>query len=951
MRRRVRYTCGVNFSSAARSPSAQARRSRVVSDLCPTVTLDGSIIARPEIGYLRNAIAGMSTRLYDGRHFSRVRMISDRLRQIEDLYHSAREQGTSVLADVDPELRREVERLLAQDSESDGKLLDQCAADILSGMHLERVEAGSQLGPYKIRSLLGEGGMGQVFRATDTRLVRSVAIKVLKERSGRFEKESRAIAALNHPNICTLHDVGPNYLVMELIEGETLAARMKRGKVTVEQALQLGTQIADALAAAHAQGIVHRDLKPANVMLTRSGVKEVDFGLAKSTADPSQTIQGIVMGTPAYMAPEQFGSAGADARTDIYALGLILREMLAAGREDLPEGTPPSLVRVLKRCLEKDPDERWQSARDLKWELESAAATVDPTPPRSRHTTLFLSVGLLSLLVVALAYLYFGRQFPQPSLARASITLPEKSRPVFLAVSPDCRFIALVLVIDGRQQLGLRPLDSLEITPLPGTDGAINPFWSPDSRFIAFFADAKLKKIERAGGPVQTLCDALAVVGGTWNRNGDILLGALWKVQRVSQAGGSPTPLPGHTDVTELYPVFLPDGRHYIATRNNLKDPAQRGLFLGSIDGPESRQIVPDVSRAEIVDPPGASDRGAVLFTRSGNLMALPFDLKRLQAVGDPAPVAQGIAAINGYPLFAASAIGTLAYVSGQPGTWQFVWRDREGRALGSYPNAGGVAVISPDGKKLAFDYADETYVMELARGVSTRLTFGPENTNPAWSPDGRYIAYDKVNVGLYRKLASGAGEEELLVPAKNLAVPKSWSPDGKFLVYAQINPGTGADLMAIPVNGDRKPFPVVQPNATEDQGQFSPDGHWLAYTSNESGQAEVYVIPFPPTPGAKWLVSRGGGVQPRWRRDGKELFYISADSRMMSVQVSTHPTFQAGTPHSLFQSDIVDTGIRTGPMSWDVEPDGKRFLIISPNSPETSSLTVVLNWRQAPAR
>jgi Tol biopolymer transport system component len=259
--------------------------------------------------------------------------------------------------------------------------------------------------------------------------------------------------------------------------------------------------------------------------------------------------------------------------------------------------------------------------------------------------------------------------------------------------------------------------------------------------------------------------------------------------------------------------------------------------------------------------------------------------------------------------------------------------------------------MISPDGKKLAFDYASETYVMELAHGVATRLTFGPENTNPAWSPDGRTIAYDKVGVGLFRKSASGEGKEELLVPAKNLAVPKSWSPDGTTLVYTQINPSTGADLMAVPVNGDRKPFPVVQTPATEDQGQFSPDGHWLAYTSNESGQAEVYAIPFPPSPGTKWLVSRGGGAQPRWRRDGKELFYISADSQMMAVEVATRPTFQSGTPHPLFQSDIVDTGIRTGPLSWDVAPDGKRFLIVTPNSSEASPVNIVLNWRFEPEK
>jgi len=879
-------------------------------------------------------------------------MSSDRLRQIEDLYHLARENGSAVLTGADPSLRREVEKLLAQDSESGGKLLDQCAADLLAGMRVSQVEAGSLLGPYKIEALLGEGGMGQVFRATDTRLDRSVAIKVLKEWSGRFERESRAIAALNHPNICTLHDVGPNYLVMELIEGETLAARLKRGALSIEQALQFGAHIAEALAAAHAKGIIHRDLKPANVMLTRSGVKVLDFGLAKSAADPALSVDGVLMGTPAYMAPEQFEGKAIDARTDIYAFGLILREMLAGKRDHMPESAPPALVRSVNRCLQPDPDERWQSARDLKWELESIAAAPPPVSPRPRRIPNVMALALILLLASALAYVYL-RKSPQPQPpARVSILLPEKSRVLSMAISPDGRDLALVLVKEGRQQIWIRALDSLDLKPLDGTDGATNPFWSPDSRSIAFFADARLRKIDRSGGPVQTLCDALAVVGGAWNRNGDILLGALSKVQRVSAAGWPASYLPGHIDATETYPVFLPDGRHYLATRNSPEDPKQRGIYLDSIDGPDARRILPDISPAKIVDPPSGSDIGAVLFTRSSTLIAVPFDMKRMEAAGDPSPVASGIAANLSDPLFAASRSGVLAYVTGQQGDRQFVWRDRKGATLGAFPGAWGVAMISPDGKSLAFDRLSNTWVMQLARGVPNRLTFGTiESHNPIWSPDGRYVAFARVGVGISRKLATGAGPEELLVASKLLAVPKSWSPDGNFIVYAQISPETGADLMAIPVNGDSKPFPIVQTKATEDQGQFSPDGHWLAYTSNESGQAEIYVIPFPPSTGAKWLVSRGGGVQPRWRRDGKELFYISSDSKMMSVEVKTKTAFQAGIPHALFQSDIVDTGIRTGPMSWDIAPDGNRFLIISPNLPETSAVTVALNWRAEAAR
>jgi Tol biopolymer transport system component len=388
----------------------------------------------------------------------------------------------------------------------------------------------------------------------------------------------------------------------------------------------------------------------------------------------------------------------------------------------------------------------------------------------------------------------------------------------------------------------------------------------------------------------------------------------------------------------------LPDGEHYLATHAD-------GIWLGSVHESDFRRIVPDASNAEFISPSPGDQVGAVLFRRGNELMALPFDTKRLQVLGDAFPAGHDIAGDGSYHLLSASSAGVLAYVSGHRGGWQYVWRDRQGKRLGAFPDAGGVAMISPDGKRLACERAGETWVLDFASGVATQLTFGtPGNMNPIWSADGRYIAYNKVDVGMYRKLATGAGPEELLVAARGLAIPKSWSPDGKFIVYAQVNPGAGADLMGIAVDGDRQPFPVVQTNATEDQGQFSPDGHWLAYTSNESGQGEIYVIPFPPSPnGGKWLVSRGGGVQPRWQRDGKELFYISADSKMTAVPVSTKPVFQAGTPQTLFDSEIVDTGIRTGPLSWDLAPDGKRFLIITPSSTDTSSLTVALNWRNRP--
>jgi Tol biopolymer transport system component len=505
----------------------------------------------------------------------------------------------------------------------------------------------------------------------------------------------------------------------------------------------------------------------------------------------------------------------------------------------------------------------------------------------------------------------------------------------------------MVLVREGKQQIWLRALDALEPSALAGTDGATDPFWSPDSRYLAFFADARLKKIDRAGGPVQTICDALAARGGTWNRSGDILMGGVSRVQRVPAAGGAVSDLPKQAAITEVYPVFFPDGKHFLATRNGIAGSPQDGVWLSSIDGAETpRRILPDVSNSAIVDPPPGSQVGQVLFVRAGRLMALPFDMKRLDAAGDSFPQAQQVVESSSpHWLASASSQGVLAYVSGERGAPQYVWRDRQGNTLGVAGEAGGAVAISPDGKRLAGDRAGDTWVLEFGWEAVTRLTFGKASSNPIWSPDGRYVAYSK-GAGLYRKPANGAGAEEALLRTKALTFPKSWSPDGRFILYAQINPGTGSDLLAIPVEPDAKPFAVAETAANEDQGQFSPDGHWVAYTSNESGLSEIYVIPFPPSSvGGKWLLSRGGGVQPRWRRNGKELFYISPDSKMMAVDVNTQPVFQAGTPHALFQTEMVDTGIRTGPVSWDLAPDGNRFLIISVSSTD-AALSVALNWR-----
>jgi eukaryotic-like serine/threonine-protein kinase len=864
----------------------------------------------------------------------------ERWQKIERLFSEIEErpaERAALLAAADPAVRAEVERMVAA-SEGASPLDDPPPS-------MEANDGGpapSMAGPYRIEEPLGQGGMGRVFRATDTRLQRSVAIKIPAERfSERFEREARAIAALNHPHICTLHDAGPAYLVMELLEGETLAARLARGKLSLEQTVEYGTQMASALGAAHARGIVHRDLKPANIMLTKAGVKLLDFGLSKSFEDVHATADWERMGTPLYMAPEQFEEGRADTRTDIYALGLILYEMATGSRPSVKAGVglPPALDRLVKRCLEADPDDRWQSARDLEWELKSVLTVSAAAPVRPRWP-LGAALGVLAIVVVWLAVAHFSEGTARQAGFQMSVLLPEKSRVRALEASPDGRQIAIVLVKEGKQQIWVRALDSLEFTALAGTDGAASPFWSPDSRYIGFFADAKLKKIERAGGPVQTLCDALGGMGGTWNRQDDILFStdALGRVQRVPARGGAPSYVPHQPAVAQTYPFFLPDGEHYLARRGRARGPGNAGIWVSSMAGAASRQILPDFSNAEFVEGMPGSRLGRVLFTRNGTLMALPFDTKRLESAGDVFAMARGVT-----PDHWTSSRGLVAYVSGERAGREYVWRDRKGSKLGVAGEAGAVAAISPDGKRLVGDLGG-IRVLDIARGAGTQITFGSGGQDPVWSPDGRYIAYGRGG-GIYRKPANGAGVEELLTPGSSLMIPKSWSRDGRFLLYAQLNPGTAADLLAIPMEGERKPFVVVQTPANEDQGQFSPDGRWVAYTSNESGPSEIYVVPFPPSPGGgRWLVSKGGGVMPRWRRDGKELFYIAPDSQMMAADVTTKPVFQSGNPHPLFQTDMADTRIRTGPISWDVAPDG-RFLIISETSTD-ASITVVLNGR-----
>ena len=907
-------------------------------------------------------------------------MSPERWRQIEQVYHAALDRPPQLRAAYvnegcagDASLIEEVNSLLAHAASDPDALLNR-PAPLRGGPNPS--PRGGRIGVYEIRTLIGSGGMGDVYLAQDSRLKRDVALKVLPEafasdpdRMARFEREACVLASLNHPHIAQIYGVEQGALAMELVTGES-----PKGPMPFDQAWKIAAQIADALEYAHEKGIVHRDLKPANIKITPDGVvKLLDFGLAKSfpvtgvpaesadrvsTPMPEATLPGVILGTAAYMAPEQVMGKSVDQRADIWAFGVVLYELLAGRRPFQGDGPPQIMAAVIRdepdltaipararplieHCLQKDPRKRLRHIGDTALLVDGDTRNVGDKP---RKAVAIGALAIVALLLVALAVIHFGEVPPRPEPIHTSILLPENSRVRALAVSPDRRQIAAALVKDGKQQIWVRALDSLEFTPLAGTDDAAGPFWSPDSRYIGFFAEAKVKKIERSGGPVQTLCDALGGKGGTWNHQGEILFStdALGRVQQVSAAGGVPSDVPRQQGATNFYPFFLPDGQHYLTRRGRLAGAADSGIWLNSIASSESRRILPESSNPEFVDPVNGSHVGQVLFTRNGTLMALPFDRKALEPVGNPQPVAQRVAESPGEWTFSREL---LTYLSAKSANWQYVWQDRTGRTLGvTAGDTGSVVGISPDGTRLVGG-SHRVRVLHLGGGADIEITFGGAGQDPIWSPDGRYVAYGSVGA-IYRKPASGAGVAELLVSGKGLMVTKSWSPDGRFILYDQLNPGTGVDMFAIPMDGERKPFVVVQTPANEDQGQFSPDGHWVAYTSNESGVSEIYVVPFPPSQdGGKWMVSRGGGVQPRWNRNGKELFYISPDSKMMSVEVSTHPAFQAGVPRVLFATDLVDTGIRTGPMSWDVAADGNRFLIISDRSTD-SSLNVVLNWQ-----
>ncbi len=876
--------------------------------------------------------------------------------------------------------------------------------------------SGTRLGPYEIQSPLGAGGMGEVYRARDSKLNRDVALKILPamftdeaERMARFRREAQVLASLNHPNIGSIYGLEESsnhcVLVLELVEGPTLADRITGGAIPLKEALAIARQIADGLAYAHEKGVTHRDLKPANIKITPEGnVKVLDFGLAKVLqgptnldSDPSQsptcgnptTLEGMILGTAAYMSPEQAKGKPVDKRADIWAFGVVLYELLtgrhlfqcetvsdtlAAVLKDEPDWTriPVTVRTLLQHCLEKDPRRRLRDIGDMHLLLETTSVPVQTRGP-------WLAWGVVGVSLVAFAALsliHFRERPLMSAPVQFQISLSGMLQGAAFAVSPDGRHLAFAATgSDGVARLWIRDLDSLEVRALSNSYPAsvlahvVPPFfWSPDSRFIGFQSGGKLAKIEISGGPAQTLCEVQGtVVGGSWNRNGVIVFAdSTSGLMQVSAAGGVASPLttidPSRKEVVNVLPSFLPDGQHFLYQRAS-STPGNSGVYVGSLntkpEEQDARRLLATTSGPVYV-PSSDSDSGQVLFLRKGTLMAQLFDAHRLEPSGEAVPIAEQVGSYIDYGFFSASSNGVLVYRSGVGLDYALTWLDQQGRVLTTLAEPGSYnsLALSPDGRNVAVSRTNpdntpnwDVWLLDVRRNTSARFTHDQVRAKfPVWSADGSSVIFDSIRDGasnLYLKSASGAGNEQLLLTSTGDKSATSSSRDGRFLLYTEENPETKSDLWLLPLNGDRKPIPFLRTEFNERSGQFSPDGHWIAYISDESGRDEIYVREFSSgsaqrswDAAGKWLISRGGGTDPRWRGDSKELFYVASDGKLMSVDISAKPVFEAGAPRPLFQ-------LPPGFIGLEVTADGRRFLIGVPVARSASvPFTVVLNWQ-----
>jgi eukaryotic-like serine/threonine-protein kinase len=876
------------------------------------------------------------------------------------------------------------------------------------------LEAGARLGPYEILAPIGAGGMGEVYKARDTRLGRDVAVKVLPQHMSaspelrqRLDREAKTISQLSHPHICMLHDVGHqdgvDYLVMEYLEGETLADRLGKGALPIDQALRIAVEIAGALDTAHRSGIVHRDLKPGNVMLTKSGVKLLDFGLAKLQAAPSPvssvtslptalqesqplTTRGTILGTFQYMSPEQLEGREADARSDLFAFGCVLYEMLTGQKAfsgksqasligSIMHSEPPSITsvqpmvspaldRVVRGCLAKEPEHRWNTAHDvmlqLQWIAEGGSLAGVPAPVaarrKNREKLAWSAAGLAVLAAAGLGFGFVKRAPKPPRTVRFEVNTPEEITSIDTPrISPDGRTLAFNATdAAGKTRIWIRPMNALAAQPLAGTEGATRPFWSPDSRFLGFVAEGKLKKIDVSGGPPQKICDAPSGSDGTWSPQGVILFDgtASDPINRVSAAGGTAVAAikadPSRKETGVAWPEFLPDGRHflYMASGQKAEDNVYR---IASLDSKENKAVASAQTLVTFAPP------GYLLFVRDKTLVAQPFDANAGKTTGEPIPLAEHIGTNSvGLARFSVSRDGTLAYRTGESGD-RMVWFDRSGKEQetvgdpGEYHNP----TLSPGGgDRLAFDLADprtgktDIWIRDLARGVSSRFTFGKGDAYcPVWSPDGKRIAFSCDRDGstnIYEKTSDGQGEEKLLLKSDETKIVCDWSRDGKYIAFMSQGKDTSWDIWTLPTSEGAKPTVFVRTQFTELLPSFSPDGRFLAYMSNESGRQEVYVQSFP-GPGGKWQVSTAGGVDPHWRADVKEMYYRAPDQKIMAVEVRADGGFQAGVPKALFTGRF-ESGIARNKYLSSL--DGQRFLTVSPLGRESMTpTTVVLNW------
>ncbi len=874
--------------------------------------------------------------------------------------------------------------------------------------------AGTRLGPYEIVAPLGAGGMGEVYLAKDTRLDRTVAIKVLAshlssspEVRQRFEREARTISSLSHPHICALHDVGregdTEYLVMEYLEGETLVERLAKGPLPLEQTLRFGVQIADALDKAHRQGIVHRDLKPGNVMITKSGVKLLDFGLAKViaptthqsslTALPTQhalTQEGTILGTFQYMAPEQLEGKEADARTDIFALGAVLYEM-ATGKKAFagasqasligailhtdppPVSTiqptaPPTLDRIIKTCLAKDPEERWQNAGDvgkeLRWIAEGSQVGTAAIPTARRRP----SIGWAAAGLLLLTTLFLGnearrlRRGDRGGAVHSFLVPPEKTS--FRLTGDDGA--PIVLSPDGKStafgasgKLWVGSLATGAVRALAGTEGGTFPFWSPENRSIGFFSDGKLKVVEASGGPIRTICGAPNARGGTWGSRGAIVFTPDFRsgLFRVAASGGAPVPLTRLEEgkhSTHRWPSFLPDGAHVLYLAANHANPRSEdsGIYVASLEGGAPRRLMSSYGSAQYAS-------GWLLSVRDTSLVALPFDARRLTVADKPVRVADDVNFDPGVwrGTFTASENGVLAYQVAQAGVGgQLAWWDSSGRRLSTVGEKGESysPQLSPDGRRalvILGDPNNDIWVYELDRGIRTRLTTSAQVTvSPLWSPDGSEILFcsqqrssGPLEFVLTVMASDGAGDRRVLYRSEDRIEPTDWSRDGRYVLVDRGIIGV-TDVWAIPLAEPARAFPLVQSPFPERAAQVSPDGRWVAYSSLQTGRNEVYVTPFPGG-GARWQVSGEGATQPRWSPDGRQLYFVSGEGDLTAAAVDgSGSRFEVKDVTPLFRVNLFG-GPRFGLHSYAVSPDGKRFLVNDAGEAGVARVALVTNW------